>query len=113
MGHLLKLIKDQVLSVKNAREVFTLLLEHGEKICDADIVNKVIQEKGLALSTDTTEIDKLIKELLPKFPKVIEDVRQGKTQATGVIIGQVVKVQKGANPATVKDRVIAIIGEMK
>jgi aspartyl-tRNA(Asn)/glutamyl-tRNA(Gln) amidotransferase subunit B len=59
----------------------------------------IIEEKGLVQITDEKEIEKIIKEIISRNPKVIKDYKSGKENAFQYLIGQAMAKTKGkANP---------------
>jgi aspartyl-tRNA(Asn)/glutamyl-tRNA(Gln) amidotransferase subunit B len=129
LGHILEKIVKQKLTVKNAREVFAALLEKYDEdkhdpyaeakggftitsigICTVQMVDDLIKDRSLETVADDGAMDEIIQQVLAKNEKVVNDVRGGKVQAMGPLIGQVVKQLKGANPATVRERILAILG---
>jgi aspartyl-tRNA(Asn)/glutamyl-tRNA(Gln) amidotransferase subunit B len=112
LGGVLKRIVDGKMTVKGGREVFAELLAlPTDQVSDA-AVERVIAEKGLLLVTDTGAVDQAIDAVLadPKHAKAIADVRGGKQQAAGPLIGQVMKHLKGADPKAVRERILERIG---
>ncbi|HEX6984630.1 MAG TPA: Asp-tRNA(Asn)/Glu-tRNA(Gln) amidotransferase subunit GatB [Planctomycetaceae bacterium] len=112
LGGVLKRIVDGKMTVKGGREVFAdLLTLPPEQVTDA-VVERIIDEKGLLLVTDTGAVDQAIDAVLadPKHAKAIADVRGGKQQAVGPLIGQVMKQLKGADPKAVRERLLERIG---
>jgi aspartyl-tRNA(Asn)/glutamyl-tRNA(Gln) amidotransferase subunit B len=64
----------------------------------------IIKEKGLSQVTDTGEIEKVIKEVISKNPKPVEDYKKGKENALQYLVGQVMaKTQGRAKPDTVQE----------
>lgn len=64
----------------------------------------IIEEKGLTQLTDTGEIEKIIKEIISKNPKAIEDYKKGKENALQFLVGQVMAQTRGrAKPDTVQE----------
>ena len=64
----------------------------------------IIEEKGLIQITDEAEIKKIIKEVISKNPKAVQDFKKGKENAFQFLIGQIMTKTKGkANPQLVKD----------
>lgn len=62
----------------------------------------IIEEKGLVQITDEAEIEKIIKEVISKNKKAVEDFKKGKTAASQYLIGQIMARTKGrANPQIV------------
>jgi len=63
----------------------------------------IIKEKGLAQITDEKEIEKIIKEVISKNKKAVEDYKKGKENAFQYLIGQIMAQTKGkANPQIVR-----------
>ena len=64
----------------------------------------IIKEKGLAQITDVAEIEKIVKEVISKNQKAVEDFKSGKESAIQHLIGQVMAESRGkANPQLVRD----------
>jgi aspartyl-tRNA(Asn)/glutamyl-tRNA(Gln) amidotransferase subunit B len=95
---LLALIKGGQLSTTAAKEVFEEMFLTGKS---ADLV---VAEKGLAQISDTSEIEKIVDDILDSNPQSIEDYKAGKKQAAGFLMGQLMKASKGkANPKVAKE----------
>lgn len=112
LGGVLKRIVEGKMTVKGGREVFAdLLTLPADQVSDA-AVERIVTEKGLLLVTDTVAVDAAIDVVLadPKHAKAIADVRGGKQQAAGPLIGQVMKQLKGADPKAVRERLLERIG---
>ncbi|MBR9801122.1 Asp-tRNA(Asn)/Glu-tRNA(Gln) amidotransferase subunit GatB [bacterium] len=106
LGTLLKRIVAGDLTNKGAREVFAAFLETPDTRPETADVDRVIEEKGLKAVTDTGAIDAIIDQVLARNQKVVEDVKGGKQQAVGPLIGQVMKELKGADPKTVRQMLL-------
>ncbi|MFA5072122.1 MAG: Asp-tRNA(Asn)/Glu-tRNA(Gln) amidotransferase subunit GatB, partial [Candidatus Pacearchaeota archaeon] len=64
----------------------------------------IISEKGLAQITDSSEIEGIIKEVLVKNPKAVEDFKAGKENSFAFLIGQTMAASKGkANPQMIAE----------
>ena len=62
----------------------------------------IIEEKGLVQITDELDIKRIIKEVISKNPKAVEDYKKGKTNAFQFLIGQVMAGTQGkASPEIV------------
>jgi len=62
----------------------------------------IIEEKGLIQITDEAEIKKIVKEVISKNQKAVEDFKKGKATAIQFLVGQVMAKTKGkANPQAV------------
>jgi len=84
------------ISSKIAKQVLSGMFSTG-----AD-PSHIIEEKGLVQITDEAEIKKIIKEVISKNKKAVEDFKKGKTAASQYLIGQIMAQTKGkANPQIV------------
>ncbi|MFA5169656.1 MAG: Asp-tRNA(Asn)/Glu-tRNA(Gln) amidotransferase subunit GatB [Candidatus Paceibacterota bacterium] len=64
----------------------------------------IISEKGLSQITDSSEIEGIIKEVLVKNPKAVEDFKAGKENSFAFLIGQTMAASKGkANPQMIAE----------
>lgn len=96
------------ISIKSAREVFNELLVGSDDgvASSLDRIDHIIKEKGLALVTDTGELDVVIAAVIQKNEKTANDVRGGKQAAVGPLIGQVMKQIKAADPKVVRQMLL-------
>tara|TARA_B100000579_G_scaffold112418_1_gene89950 strand:- start:1767 stop:2684 length:918 start_codon:yes stop_codon:yes gene_type:complete len=93
LGRLVKLIKDDVISGKIAKEV---LIEMFNTKKDPE---KIIEEKGLKQVTDISQIENLVEEVIKENQKMVEQYLSGKDKLMGFFVGQAMKKSKGkANP---------------
>ncbi len=102
LGDLLKRVTGGELDNGRARDVFAHLLEHKSSVDDA------ISALGIE-SVDSSEIDILCQELLDANPNVVADVRGGKIQAVGSLIGQARNKNPNANPQQVRETLLRLI----
>jgi len=98
LGDLISLIKDNTISGKIAKDVLDEMFTSGKG------PRSIIEEKGLQQVTDTSEIEKIIDEVIKANPDSVEQYRSGKDKLFGFFVGQIMKLSKGkANPAIVND----------
>ena len=96
LGTLIARIKDNTISGKIAKTVFEAMVE------DADEVDTIIDRKGLKQVTDSSEIEKLVDEVIATNPDQVQQFRDGKEQVFGFLVGQCMRLSKGkANPGQV------------
>ena len=70
----------------------------------AKYVKKYVEEHGLVMLNDISELESIVKNTMDNNPKSVEDYNAGKTKAIGFLIGQVMKETKGkADPELVKE----------
>ncbi|MFP3920440.1 MAG: Asp-tRNA(Asn)/Glu-tRNA(Gln) amidotransferase subunit GatB [Dichotomicrobium sp.] len=97
LGELIDLISDKTISGRIAKDVFEIMLETG------DAPGKIVEDRGLKQVTDTTEIEKVVDEVIAANPQQAEQVKT-KPKAIGWLVGQVMKATGGkANPAAVNE----------
>ena len=96
LNDMLKLIDDDTISVKMAKNIFEEMFNTGKT------AEHIIKEKGMVQISDKDTLGKIIAEVVEKNPGVVEDYKNGKQKARGFLVGQVMQATKGqANPATV------------
>jgi aspartyl-tRNA(Asn)/glutamyl-tRNA(Gln) amidotransferase subunit B len=99
---LLKRIADGTISNKIAKEVFAAMWE--AKSGDENIVDAIIDQKGLRQISDSGALEKIVDDVLAANEKSVEQYRAGKEAAINALIGQAMKASKGkANPAQLTD----------
>ncbi len=94
--HLARLIEkvDQgAISGKMGKEVLEGMYKEGK---DAEAI---IQSRGLSQISDDSELEKIAADIITNHPKPVSDYRNGKAQAMGFLVGQMMKATRGqANP---------------
>jgi len=108
LAALLTKIVAKEISVTSAREIFNTLLTDaaGGDMPIIEHIDEIIKEKGLAMVSDTGQLDGVIETILANNQKIADDFRGGKQGAIGPLIGQVMKEVKGADPKTVRQMII-------
>ena len=108
LGSVLKQIVASDITVKSGREIFSDLLsgaDNGEPVSTAR-VDEIIASKGLKVEQNTDKIVQAIDAVIARNEKAAEDVRAGKLQAVGPLIGQVMGQLKGADAKAVRQMII-------
>ncbi len=100
-SHLVKildLIEKGTISGTIGKKVFSEVFLTGK---DPEVV---VKEKGLLQITDTSELEKMVDDVLKNNPKEVERYKKGETKLLGFFVGQVMKASKGkANPKVVNE----------
>ncbi|MEZ7502907.1 Asp-tRNA(Asn)/Glu-tRNA(Gln) amidotransferase subunit GatB [Psychrobacter sp. Arc29] len=110
LAGMLKRIKDDTLSGKLAKKVFSALYER-EGGNDDDAADKIIKDKGLKQETDTGAIKAMVEEVIAKNEAMVEEYRGGKEKAFNGLVGQVMKASRGsANPQQVNQILKELLG---
>jgi aspartyl-tRNA(Asn)/glutamyl-tRNA(Gln) amidotransferase subunit B len=96
LAGMIKMIGEGVISTKIAKTVFEEMYKTGK---DAETV---VQEKGLVQVSDTSELEKIIAEVIKANPGQASEYKAGKEKLFGFFVGQVMKASRGkANPELV------------
>ena len=110
LAGMLKRIKDDTLSGKLAKKVFSALYER-EGGNDDDAADEIIKEKGLKQETDTGAIKAMVEDVIAKNEAMVEEYRGGKEKAFNGLVGQVMKASRGsANPQQVNQILKELLG---
>lgn len=110
LAGMLARIKDDTLSGKLAKKVFSALYEREGGDAD-DAADKIIEEKGLKQETDTGAIKAIVEEVIAKNAAMVEEYRGGKEKAFNGLVGQVMKASRGsANPQQVNQILKELLG---
>ncbi|MBN2096050.1 Asp-tRNA(Asn)/Glu-tRNA(Gln) amidotransferase subunit GatB [Candidatus Peregrinibacteria bacterium] len=98
LGKLIKLIEDGAISGKIAKDIF-------QEVYEGDLdPEKVVEEKGLKVMSDTGELEKVCLGVIGKNPQIVADFKGGKEKAIGGLVGQVMAATKGsADPKMVNE----------
>ena len=95
---LLRRIMDHTLSGSMAKQVFEAMWNTEGN------ANAIIKRQGLKQITNTSELEKIIDEIIKSNPQQVEEYRLGKTKLFTFFVGQTMKVSKGrANPQQINE----------
>jgi aspartyl-tRNA(Asn)/glutamyl-tRNA(Gln) amidotransferase subunit B len=99
LGGLVRAIDDGKISGKQGKDVLIEMFRTGKS------AQEIIKERGLVQVSDTTEIDRIIDEVIAANPQQLASYRAGKEALFGFFVGQVMKASQGmANPKVVNER---------
>jgi aspartyl-tRNA(Asn)/glutamyl-tRNA(Gln) amidotransferase subunit B len=102
LGDLVQKVKSGDVPSPRAREVFQVMAEGG--------VDLALAMKSIGISVvDESELVALCEKLLEANPKTISDVKSGKAQAIGAIIGQAKKLNPNIDPSRVREICLQLI----
>jgi aspartyl-tRNA(Asn)/glutamyl-tRNA(Gln) amidotransferase subunit B len=86
-------VEDNVVSNLVGKEVLTAMLDESKS------AEEIIKEKGLAQVSDDSALMAIIDEIIGQNPMVVEQIKSGKSNAAGFLVGQAMKKSGGrANP---------------
>ncbi len=100
IAELVKMIDDELISSKIAKQVFEEMNKRGEN------PREIVASKGLVQISDPAVLLPIIDEVIAKNPENVEKFRGGNTKLLGFFVGQVLKATKGkGNPKVVNELV--------
>jgi len=100
LGELIAVIREGTISHNIAQQVFPKMWATGQA------PREIIAAEGLALISDSSEIERLVDEAIAANPKAVADYRGGKEKAIGAIQGHVMRATKGQANAQVVNALI-------
>ncbi len=97
---LIKMLDEETISTKIAKQVFEEMSEKGGK------PKQIVEDKGLIQISNPEVILPIIEEVIAKNPDNLEKFKNGNTKLLGFFVGQVLKATGGkANPKVVNELV--------
>ncbi|QDU27807.1 Aspartyl/glutamyl-tRNA(Asn/Gln) amidotransferase subunit B [Anatilimnocola aggregata] len=105
LAELVKLVISGDIEVTRAKEVFNDMVEHNR------LAPESMKALGIA-KVDLSELEAICKELVLANPKIVADVKGGKVQAVGSLLGQAKKRNPNANPNDVRRICLELIEKM-
>ncbi len=106
MGILVRLVSDGAISRANGKEVLEAHLSSGEGI------EALVASRGFAQISDVGTLGAVVEAIIAANPAAAADVRAGKGQAIGFLVGQVMKETRGqANAAVAQAEIRARLGD--
>ena len=98
LAGLIRLIENGTVSGKIAKEILPLMFETGSA------AEMIVKEKGLIQMSDSKLLEELADRVIKAHPKPAHDVKTGKREALGFLVGQMMKETKGkANPKLINE----------
>jgi len=105
IAQLIKMVDDELISTKIAKQVFEEMSKSGEE------PTQIVESKGLIQISDPDIILPIIDEVIAKNPDNVEKFRAGNSKLFGFFVGQVLKATKGkGNPKVVNELVKEKLG---
>ena len=106
LAALITRITDGTLSNSGARQIFDAMWQGDQRAVD-----ELIEALGLRQMNDSSELERIIDEVLANNQKSIDEYRSGKDKAFNALVGQIMKASKGkANPGQVNQLLKSRLG---
>jgi glutaminyl-tRNA synthetase len=100
IAELIKMVDDETISNKIAKQIFEEMIQTGEN------PSKIVEAKGLVQISDPSVILPIIDDIIAKNADNVEKYKAGNTKLFGFFVGQVLKTTGGkANPQVVNELV--------
>ena len=100
IAQLIKMVNDELISSKIAKQVFEEMVKSG------DNPQSIVEQKGLIQITNPEIIEPIINEVIKNNPDNVEKYKAGNNKLLGFFVGQVLKNTGGkANPKIVNELV--------
>ncbi|MEA3456031.1 MAG: glutamine--tRNA ligase/YqeY domain fusion protein [Campylobacterota bacterium] len=100
IAELVKMVDDETISSKIAKQLFEQMAKTGEN------PTQIVEAKGLVQISDPSKILPIIDEVIAKNPDNVAKFKAGNTKLLGFFVGQVLKTTGGkANPKVVNELV--------
>ena len=117
LGAIISRISDGTISNSAAKQVFSELFaksthsvpadskqRYFAEGADAESVDSIIEFKGLRQMNDSSELEKIVDDVLAANPKNVAEYQSGNAKALNALVGQIMKGSKGkANPQQVNE----------
>ena len=100
LAALVRLVSDGAISRGTGKELLQAHLETGEP------VEAIVDARGLRQISDADALGRIVDEVIAANPAAADDVRAGKAQAIGFLVGQVMKATRGQANAGVAQAAI-------
>jgi len=101
IAELIKMVDDETISNKIAKQVFEEMIISGEN------PTKIVENKGLVQISDPAVIEPIIDEVIAKNPDNLEKYKAGNTKLSGFFVGQVLKATDGKGNPKVVNQLVA------
>ncbi len=98
LAHLVVLIEKGKIGSRQAKDVLKKMFETGLDPED------IVKQEGLETVSDTSELEVIVKEIIEKNQKAVEDYKKGKAASLQFLIGQAMARLRGrGNPEVLKE----------
>ncbi len=100
LGGLIRLVESGTISGPVAKDVFEKMYGSGRAAAD------IVKDEGLGRIDDEASIEAVVREVLSRNTKAVEQYRAGKGQTFGFLVGQVMKATRGQANTTLVNAIV-------
>jgi len=101
LAEMINMISKNIISGKIAKEILPELIQKNIS------PKKLVEEKGLAMISDSSSILPIIDELINEHPNEVQAFKNGKTKLLGFFVGQLMKRTKGKADPKLANKLLA------
>ena len=105
LGDLVKRVIGGEIEITRAKEVFNDMVANKRSAAES------MRSLGIS-KVESSELETICKEIVAANPKIVADVKGGKQQAVGALVGQAKKKNPNANPNDVRRICLELIEKM-
>ena len=101
LAEMIDLISSNTISGKIAKDILPELIETNIS------PKKLVDQKGLAMISDSSSLEIIVDELITNHPEEVKAYKNGKTKLLGFFVGQLMKQTKGKADPKLANRIIS------
>ncbi len=101
LAEMIDLISSNTISGKIAKDILPELIETNIS------PKKLVDQKGLAMISDSSSLEIFVDELIKNHPEEVKAYKNGKTKLLGFFVGQLMKQTKGKADPKLANRIIS------
>ncbi len=101
LAEMIDLISSNTISGKIAKEILPELIETNISS------KKLVDQKGLAMISDSSSLEIIVDELIKDNPEEVKSYKNGKTKLLGFFVGQLMKKTKGKADPKLANKIIS------
>ena len=101
LAEMIDLISSNTISGKIAKDILPELIETNIS------PKKLVDQKGLAMISDSSSLEIIVDELIKNHPEEVKAYKNGKTKLLGFFVGQLMKQTKGKADPKLANRIIS------
>ena len=106
LAELIALVNKETITVGVGRKVL------AEMVATGQTARQIVEEQGLAQVSDSTTLERIVRQVLNEHPEEVARYRAGREQLFGWLVGQVMRATRGkANPHIVRQILSAQLTE--
>lgn len=105
-ANLIKLVAENKISSRGAKDILKIMFEQGGEPME------IAKKEGLLQKSDEGELIKIAERIMADNAKIVADYKAGKEAALMALVGQAMKVTKGAgNPQVLKEAFLKLLAK--